>query len=478
MGTREQSVEASECDELERLATQELMNEAKRGAERAKDYGSFGWLKSHVPPANKRFLANTLVSTLRNPPHLRRSDQNGYRRWRRHSSDSEDSDERRRHRSRSPGHRRGRRETDHRDDHRAKRERKRDKDRELKDSSNWKKDSKNRSHHQRENEMSQNLANSQKDHKPKESSSSGKTDLIPDSENDKLPSIVSLKDNLVDESGLGHKDHNSQGSPRQKNSNEKSAFDDKADHRVKMAELEEGQGQIEEHTKSSLQEETSQVTATDAGSNEVIYTEVGLQSTNSLSGLRETCSTMTIEKSGDGDGATNVKTLTPSEQSRNNKDLERSAATSKINEAEAVSKNNGKETDSEVSSSQHNMGVSESVISEAKSHDVEKNESESGGKQRSDSGRGSKHGNTENVENSKKRKVSKNDKKEIETTSSDMKVSGKEICETKAHFVDGNRNESGSKQKDGENVDESRKRKHKHKQKHKHKKHKKAQTKA
>ncbi|XP_064637188.1 uncharacterized protein LOC135493634 [Lineus longissimus] len=54
-------------EELERIATEELLREAKRGAERVREMGIFGWQKSPVPPVNKRFLNNTLSSTLRHP---------------------------------------------------------------------------------------------------------------------------------------------------------------------------------------------------------------------------------------------------------------------------------------------------------------------------------------------------------------------------------------------------------------------------
>ncbi|KAK3576081.1 hypothetical protein CHS0354_014085 [Potamilus streckersoni] len=52
-------------ESLERQAMEELLLEAKRGAERAKDMGALGWQKPSIPPANKRFLTNMLVSTLR-----------------------------------------------------------------------------------------------------------------------------------------------------------------------------------------------------------------------------------------------------------------------------------------------------------------------------------------------------------------------------------------------------------------------------
>ncbi|XP_022099553.1 uncharacterized protein LOC110984063 [Acanthaster planci] len=55
---------SGEEDELERLAVEELMNEAKRAKERAQTMGTYGWQKRRAT-TNKRFLHNTLVSTLR-----------------------------------------------------------------------------------------------------------------------------------------------------------------------------------------------------------------------------------------------------------------------------------------------------------------------------------------------------------------------------------------------------------------------------
>ncbi|KAL8561545.1 hypothetical protein ACOMHN_024781 [Nucella lapillus] len=63
---------------LEELAVQEILKDLKRGAERAKEHGALGWQKNPLPPTNKRFLRNMLVSTLRdNRPlkHNRNSDE-------------------------------------------------------------------------------------------------------------------------------------------------------------------------------------------------------------------------------------------------------------------------------------------------------------------------------------------------------------------------------------------------------------------
>uniref|UniRef100_A0A224Y848 Uncharacterized protein n=1 Tax=Rhipicephalus zambeziensis TaxID=60191 RepID=A0A224Y848_9ACAR len=51
-------------EELERLAREEILRETKRGAERAKDHGAYGWEKPRVHPTNKNFLKNTILSTL------------------------------------------------------------------------------------------------------------------------------------------------------------------------------------------------------------------------------------------------------------------------------------------------------------------------------------------------------------------------------------------------------------------------------
>lgn len=51
-------------DELERLAREEIIRETQRASVRADEVGPQGWMKCQVPPANKRFLHNTLLSTL------------------------------------------------------------------------------------------------------------------------------------------------------------------------------------------------------------------------------------------------------------------------------------------------------------------------------------------------------------------------------------------------------------------------------
>ncbi|XP_056012411.1 uncharacterized protein DDB_G0283697-like [Ostrea edulis] len=53
-------------EDLERMAMEEIVKEAKRNSERAKEFGSLGW-QNPGKTANKRFLSNMLVSTLRNP---------------------------------------------------------------------------------------------------------------------------------------------------------------------------------------------------------------------------------------------------------------------------------------------------------------------------------------------------------------------------------------------------------------------------
>ncbi|XP_077984923.1 uncharacterized protein LOC144439502 [Glandiceps talaboti] len=51
-------------EELEQLALQEILLEAKRGKARAEAYGPSGWEKPKLPATNKRFLRTTLFSTL------------------------------------------------------------------------------------------------------------------------------------------------------------------------------------------------------------------------------------------------------------------------------------------------------------------------------------------------------------------------------------------------------------------------------
>lgn len=47
-----------------RLATEELLQEAKRGAIRAEAMGPEGWKKCPLPKTNKKFLNNTLKSAI------------------------------------------------------------------------------------------------------------------------------------------------------------------------------------------------------------------------------------------------------------------------------------------------------------------------------------------------------------------------------------------------------------------------------
>jgi len=51
-------------NELERLAQEELLQEAKRAKSRAEEMGPMGWQRCPLPVTNKRFLRNVLVSTL------------------------------------------------------------------------------------------------------------------------------------------------------------------------------------------------------------------------------------------------------------------------------------------------------------------------------------------------------------------------------------------------------------------------------
>ncbi|CAD5115670.1 DgyrCDS4625 [Dimorphilus gyrociliatus] len=49
-------------DELTRKATEALLEEARRGTEREKSLGVYGWRKPKVKP-NRRFLANVIKAT-------------------------------------------------------------------------------------------------------------------------------------------------------------------------------------------------------------------------------------------------------------------------------------------------------------------------------------------------------------------------------------------------------------------------------
>ncbi|KAL7079755.1 hypothetical protein ACQ4LE_001816 [Meloidogyne hapla] len=59
----ENKIEKSKGDEaLRGMATQALIREANRSAQRAMEYGPQGWLKPRALTTNKRFLARTLQS--------------------------------------------------------------------------------------------------------------------------------------------------------------------------------------------------------------------------------------------------------------------------------------------------------------------------------------------------------------------------------------------------------------------------------
>lgn len=51
-------------EELQRLAQEELLQEAKRAQKRAEEMGPIGWQRCPLPATNKRFLHNMLISTL------------------------------------------------------------------------------------------------------------------------------------------------------------------------------------------------------------------------------------------------------------------------------------------------------------------------------------------------------------------------------------------------------------------------------
>ncbi|XP_041357201.1 protein FAM133-like [Gigantopelta aegis] len=66
------SSKKKEEEELEKLAMNEILIETKRRAETARELGALGWQKSPLLPVNKQFLKNTLVSTLRSVPEVKK----------------------------------------------------------------------------------------------------------------------------------------------------------------------------------------------------------------------------------------------------------------------------------------------------------------------------------------------------------------------------------------------------------------------
>ncbi|XP_052076146.1 pre-mRNA-splicing factor 38B-like [Mytilus californianus] len=89
-------MEDSKEDELDRLAREELTKEAKRGAERAREIGAYGWVKRPGATTDKKFLGNVLVSTLRSNKRKPSRDQD-HRPHRRKYDDKRDSHEHSRH---------------------------------------------------------------------------------------------------------------------------------------------------------------------------------------------------------------------------------------------------------------------------------------------------------------------------------------------------------------------------------------------
>ncbi|XP_034231695.1 protein POLR1D-like [Thrips palmi] len=111
-------------EELERLAAEELLKEAKQGAARAVVHGALGWKKDHAPRPNKRFLTTTLANTMQHNHRRSRSRSTSpyhkYNRSRRGNS-SHESTHRDKHRHRSRERHRDDRES--RRDKSAKKER-------------------------------------------------------------------------------------------------------------------------------------------------------------------------------------------------------------------------------------------------------------------------------------------------------------------------------------------------------------------
>ncbi|GAB6022247.1 hypothetical protein CHUAL_006378 [Chamberlinius hualienensis] len=65
-----------EEDKLQKLAVEAILKETHRAAVRAREVGSTGWMKCPLPTANKRFINNTLLSTLSS---IKRQDVNSKR---------------------------------------------------------------------------------------------------------------------------------------------------------------------------------------------------------------------------------------------------------------------------------------------------------------------------------------------------------------------------------------------------------------
>uniref|UniRef100_UPI00358FE79E protein POLR1D-like n=1 Tax=Myxine glutinosa TaxID=7769 RepID=UPI00358FE79E len=64
---------ATNDSQLERLAREEILQEAKRGKIRAESMGPLGWQKSPIPKTNKRFLINTIKGNLQDRVSRKRS---------------------------------------------------------------------------------------------------------------------------------------------------------------------------------------------------------------------------------------------------------------------------------------------------------------------------------------------------------------------------------------------------------------------
>ncbi|CAC5392919.1 unnamed protein product [Mytilus coruscus] len=81
---------------IQGLAREELTKEAKRGAERAREIGAYGWVKRPGATTDKKFLGNVLVSTLRSNKRKPSRDQD-HRPYRRKYEDKRDSYQHSRH---------------------------------------------------------------------------------------------------------------------------------------------------------------------------------------------------------------------------------------------------------------------------------------------------------------------------------------------------------------------------------------------
>ncbi|XP_062502171.1 protein POLR1D-like [Corticium candelabrum] len=75
-------------EELEKLATRELLKEAKRGKIRAEQAGALGWQTCPLPKVNRRFMGNMVMGTVSERRRQEERKKNGKSHHRRDTSES------------------------------------------------------------------------------------------------------------------------------------------------------------------------------------------------------------------------------------------------------------------------------------------------------------------------------------------------------------------------------------------------------